>query len=294
MSCMNKPELIGPLLGYCNHRAYQRMEQKLRRYGVTPIQCRSLTYLHRQPGPVTQKQLQQHLAVKPSTVNGIVDRLVEKGMLTRSPGEKDGRCRILRLTEAGQRFYDDFESITRQIEDLIHTFDDASNHPVTEDMIDALADDDQAYDDTQVTRPRLQAACYVIDAMGAETRDRLVKSFCVGQLRGYEQLFRPESAGEGLDQVERRYHWFWRCLSEWARRGGLRRSYEAKYRCLFPYAWHVEAALLQAFCERTREHLQTVLARFETPEMVDVPLLVNALRVTMQFERVAVQGVREA
>ena len=95
---MNKPELIGPLLGYCNHRAYQRMEQKLRRYGVTPIQCRSLTYLHRQPGPVTQKQLQQHLAVKPSTVNGIVDRLVEKGMLTRSPGEKDGRCRILRLT----------------------------------------------------------------------------------------------------------------------------------------------------------------------------------------------------
>ena len=104
MSCMKKPELIGPLLGYCNHRAYQRMEQKLRRYGVTPIQCRSLTYLHRQPGPV----------------NGIVDRLVEKGMLTRTPGEKDGRCRILRLTEAGQRFYDDFESITRQIEDLIH------------------------------------------------------------------------------------------------------------------------------------------------------------------------------
>ena len=87
MSCMKKPENIGPLLGYCNHRVYQRMEQKLRRYGVTPIQCRSLTYLHRQPGPVTQKQLQQHLAVKPSTVNGIVDRLVEKGMLTRSPGQ---------------------------------------------------------------------------------------------------------------------------------------------------------------------------------------------------------------
>lgn len=199
-----------------------------------------------------------------------------------------------RVTELRDAFCTSIFTDFDQIEDLIYTFDDASNHPVTEDMIDALAADDQAYDDTQVTRPRLQAACYVIDAMGAETRDRLVKSFCVGQLRGYEQLFRPESAGEGLDQVERRYHWFWRCLSEWARRGGLRRSYEAKYRCLFPYAWHVEAALLQAFCERTREHLQTVLARFETPEMVDVPLLVNALRVTMQFERVAVQGVREA
>ena len=176
-----------------------------------------------------------------------------------------------------------------QIEDLIYTFDEASNHPITEDMLDSLEADDQAYDDAQVTRPRLQAACYVIDAMGAATRERLVKSFCVSQLRNYEQLFRPESAGEGLEQVERRYHWFWRCLSEWACGRGVSRSYEAKYRCLFPFAWHVEAALLQAFCERTREHLQTVLARFETPEMVDVPVLVNALRVTMQFERVAAQ-----
>ena len=211
-----------------------------------------------------------------------------------SPPHPQIQVLLHRVTELRDAFCTSIFTDFDQIEDLIYTFDDASNHPVTEDMIDALAADDQAYDDTQVTRPRLQAACYVIDAMGAETRDRLVKSFCVGQLRGYEQLFRPESAGEGLDQVERRYHWFWRCLSEWACCDGLRHSYEAKYRCLFPYAWHVEAALLQAFCERTREHLQTVLARFETPEMVDVPLLVNALRVTMQFERVAVQGVREA
>ena len=63
-------------------------------------------------------------------------------------------------------------------------------------------------------------------------------------------------------------------------------SYEAKYQCLFPFNWHVDAHLLQAFCEKTREHVETVLKRFETPEMVDVPLLVNALRTTMQFERV--------
>ena len=119
MSCMKKPELIGPLLGYCNHRAYQRMEQKLRRYGVTPIQCRSLTYLHRQPGPVTQKQLQQHLAVKPSTVNGIVDRLEEKGMLRRTASKSDGRCRILALTEQGMQFYDKFIAIAREVNDRL-------------------------------------------------------------------------------------------------------------------------------------------------------------------------------
>ena len=119
MSCMKKPELIGPLLGYCNHRAYQRMEQKLRRYGVTPIQCRSLTYLHRQPGPVTQKQLQQHLAVKPSTLNGIVDRLEEKGLVYRTVSATDGRCRILTLTEEGQRFHDDFQTVLHQVNERL-------------------------------------------------------------------------------------------------------------------------------------------------------------------------------
>lgn len=113
-------EHFGPLLGYCDHQMMKLMVRKLRQYDVSPMQCRTLTFLYEQQEDVTQKRLQEFLRVKPSTVNGIVDRLVEKGMLTRSPGEKDGRCRILRLTEAGQQFYDDFESITRQIEDLIH------------------------------------------------------------------------------------------------------------------------------------------------------------------------------
>ena len=39
----------------------------------------------------------------------------------------------------------------------------------------------------------------------------------------------------------------------------MRGSYEAKYQCLFPYAWHVDAKLLQLFCERTREHVTEVL-----------------------------------
>ena len=115
-----RPAHFGPLFGYCHHQVQKLMNRLLRQYDVSPMQCRTLTFLHDAEGEVNQKALEKHLMVKPSTVNGIVDRLVEKGMLTRSPGEKDGRCRILRLTEAGQQFYDDFESITRQIEDLIH------------------------------------------------------------------------------------------------------------------------------------------------------------------------------
>ena len=73
----------------------------LRRYDVSPIQCRTLTFLSEQPGDVPQKTLQEYLRVKPSTVNGILDRLEEKGLVERSVSGTDARQRVVTLTPAG-------------------------------------------------------------------------------------------------------------------------------------------------------------------------------------------------
>ena len=83
------------------------------------MQCRTLTYLHEAEGPVNQKQLERHLMVKPSTVNGIVDRLEEKGMVRRTASASDGRCRILALTAQGMQFYDRFTAIVREVNDRL-------------------------------------------------------------------------------------------------------------------------------------------------------------------------------
>ena len=112
-------EHFGPLLGYCDHQMMKLMVRKLRQYDVSPMQCRTLTYLHEAEGEVNQKQLERHLMVKPSTVNGIVDRLEEKGMVRRSVSEWDGRCRLLSLTEEGRRFHDDFQDVLRQVNDRL-------------------------------------------------------------------------------------------------------------------------------------------------------------------------------
>ena len=66
-----------------------------------------------EPEPVTQRQLEQYMAVKPSTINGIVGRLEEKGLLTRDACQQDARCRVLRLTEEGRRFRSDFIRIAQ-------------------------------------------------------------------------------------------------------------------------------------------------------------------------------------
>lgn len=115
--CPKAPEHFAPLLGYCDHQIQKLMEKELRQYGVSPMQCHTLTYLYKATHEVNQKMLQDFLMVKPSTVNGIVDRLEKKGFLIRTTGKEDGRCRILRLTEKGRAFHGDFVRIVRQVND---------------------------------------------------------------------------------------------------------------------------------------------------------------------------------
>ena len=60
-----RPEHFGPLFGYCDHQVQKLMDQRLRQYDVSPMQCRTLTYLHEAEGEVNQKQLERYLMVKP-------------------------------------------------------------------------------------------------------------------------------------------------------------------------------------------------------------------------------------
>lgn len=108
------PTNFGPLFGYCDHQMQKRLTRRLRQYDVSPMQCRTIIFLHEAPSEVNQKALENYLMVKPSTVNGIVDRLEGKGLVRRTASPTDGRCRILALTEAGRRFYDQFAAVQQE------------------------------------------------------------------------------------------------------------------------------------------------------------------------------------
>ena len=86
---------------------------------------------HRSGEFVSLKEIAQRQEISEKYLESIIRTLV-KAKVVESLRGKGGGYRltknpeqytvgsILRLTEAGQQFYDDFESITRQIEDLIH------------------------------------------------------------------------------------------------------------------------------------------------------------------------------
>ena len=87
------PAHFGALFGYCDHQVHKLMGRMLKRYDVSPMQCRTLMFLHDAEDSVNQKTLERHLMIKPSTVNGIV--------------------------EEGQRFHDDFQTVLHQVNERL-------------------------------------------------------------------------------------------------------------------------------------------------------------------------------
>ena len=99
---MEYPKALGPMLGCCAHLARERMDARMSRFGMTPAQTHVLLHLHQSGGQLPQRELLDSLKVKPSTVNGILDRMEEKGLVERTVSGTDARQRLVALTPAGQ------------------------------------------------------------------------------------------------------------------------------------------------------------------------------------------------
>jgi DNA-binding MarR family transcriptional regulator len=106
---MEHPKALGPMLGYCAHLTRERMDARLAGSGITPTQVHVLRYLHGHQGTAPQCEVTAFLKVKPSTANGILDRMEERGLLTRSVSGLDARQRLISLTEKGMQQQERFQ-----------------------------------------------------------------------------------------------------------------------------------------------------------------------------------------
>ena len=95
-----RDDYYGPLLGHCAHLAKEQMRARMERFDMTPAQTHVLLYLH-ENGATTQTTLAEQMRVKAPTANGILDRMVDKGLVERSISGSDARRRIITITEKG-------------------------------------------------------------------------------------------------------------------------------------------------------------------------------------------------
>jgi MarR family transcriptional regulator, temperature-dependent positive regulator of motility len=71
-------------------------------YDLTPVQYAALAAIGAQPG-IDQVTLAGLIAFDRTTIAGVVDRLVAKGLVKRQESSRDRRARELSLTGAGRR-----------------------------------------------------------------------------------------------------------------------------------------------------------------------------------------------
>ena len=76
-------QCLGPTLGWAAQLAKAAIDARVSPYDVTPVQTHILLYLHHHGGQALQHELTGYLRVKPSTVNGLLDRMEEKGLVRR-------------------------------------------------------------------------------------------------------------------------------------------------------------------------------------------------------------------
>ena len=130
------PRRLGPTLGWAAQMAKCAMDARVSRYDVTPVQAHVLMYLHQHGGQAPQRELTEFLRAKPSTVNGVLDRMEEKGLARRSDIGEDARRRLITLTDKGREQQSRFtESFLANEEAMVRGFSPAER----ETLLDLLA-----------------------------------------------------------------------------------------------------------------------------------------------------------
>ncbi len=76
----------------------------IRTIGLTPPQFDILVTLGNTPG-MSPKELGEKTLITKGTLTGVVDRLIEKGLVTRAASASDGRCQTVKLTKQGDKLF---------------------------------------------------------------------------------------------------------------------------------------------------------------------------------------------
>ncbi len=99
----------------CYQKASRRLSERLSRLDLTNAQLDVLANLLTGPEEgLTQDQLGQRLLVTKGNVSGLLDRLGERGLVTRSPNPEDGRSKLVQLTRAGVQLAEKAVKVQRE------------------------------------------------------------------------------------------------------------------------------------------------------------------------------------
>ena len=114
-------------------RTYQGFEgyssAHLRGLGLLPVQFDVIATLANQP-PMSFKQLGKKTLISKSSLTGVVERMVQKGLIATQENPDDARSHLLRLTGKGQTIFE--QVFPEQMKHLEKVFEKLSKKQMQE------------------------------------------------------------------------------------------------------------------------------------------------------------------
>lgn len=92
-------------LVHCYQAFEARAGAHIHRQGLTIPQFDILVTLGN-GGRMTPKELVEHTLITKGTLTGVIDRLLIKGVISRTPSPVDGRSYVIQLTPKGRRLFE--------------------------------------------------------------------------------------------------------------------------------------------------------------------------------------------
>ncbi|MBK5241429.1 MarR family winged helix-turn-helix transcriptional regulator [Clostridium sp.] len=111
---MEMNECINFLLTKAQQTVFQYLKSELAQYDVTPVQYGILKCLWDEDGQ-TPKQIATILILDGSTITGIIERMVNKGLVVRVAGIEDRRTLQVELTKQGLLLREPIEKIIEEV-----------------------------------------------------------------------------------------------------------------------------------------------------------------------------------
>ncbi|MDC7245351.1 MAG: MarR family transcriptional regulator [Sphaerochaetaceae bacterium] len=108
-----------PTIVQLSRLQFQLMHQFLHAINLYPGQFHVLQFLSHHRGKTSQKQISQHLFIKPSSVNQILVKLEESSYITRVTDEQDKRKINVQLTGEGKKILQTAEMKFKQIQKIM-------------------------------------------------------------------------------------------------------------------------------------------------------------------------------
>ncbi|MFY0677325.1 MAG: MarR family transcriptional regulator [Neptuniibacter sp.] len=99
--------MVGHLIRRLNQNSTQVFSVKMQAagYDLTPVQFAAMNAIANSPG-IDQAGVAAEIAYDRATIGGVIDRLEQKGYITRTVSKRDRRAREVSLSETGAEVFD--------------------------------------------------------------------------------------------------------------------------------------------------------------------------------------------